>query len=65
MLVCSQKTLSVAALLLPQIAAEPGMQLDASQAGLAMVVCVFVYIVQLALDFGIGSQWAKSSTNEP
>ena len=58
-LVCSQKTLSVAALILPQVAEQLKIQLGASGGGIAMVVCVFVYIVQLAIDFLIGSEWSK------
>lgn len=58
-LICSQKTLSVSAMLLPQVAAQPSMQLSETSAGVAMVVCVFVYIAQLAIDFLIGAAWAK------
>ncbi len=58
-LVCSQKTLSVAALLVPQVAAQPGLQLTAGGGGIAMVVCVFVYIAQLSIDFLIGAEWSK------
>lgn len=46
-------------MLLPQVAAQPSMQLSETSAGVAMVVCVFVYIAQLAIDFLIGAAWAK------
>lgn len=59
-LICSQKTLSVAALLLPQIAAQPGLRMSAGQAGIAMIVCVFTYIAQLAIDFMIASAWSRN-----
>ena len=58
-LVCSQKTLSVAALMIPQLASDPSLALTASGAGVAMIVAVFVYIAQLALDFLIASRWAS------
>ena len=57
-LVCSQKTLSVAALMIPQLASDPSLALTVSGAGVAMIVAVFVYISQLALDFLIASRWA-------
>ena len=57
MLVTSQKTLSVAALLIPQLSSGSA-SLRPSAGGYALLVCVFVYVLQLAMDFTIGSYWA-------
>lgn len=59
-LICSQKTLSVAALMIPQLASEPCLPLTPSSSGIAMIVVVLVYIIQLAIDFVIASGWAMS-----
>ena len=53
----SQKTLSVAALLIPQLSSGSA-SIRPSASGYALLVCVFVYVLQLAMDFTIGSYWA-------
>lgn len=53
----SQKTLSVAALIVPQLLKDAAGDTAASRAGMAMVAIVFVYLAQLALDSLISSAW--------
>ena len=48
-LVTSQKSLSVAALIIPKLAGDKG--------GIPLLVCVFVYLLQLAIDFWMVSLW--------
>ena len=56
----SQKTLSVATLIIPQLAkATSSSALRQSTMGYALLVCVFVYILQLAMDFMIGNAWSQ------
>lgn len=56
----SSKTLSVAALVVPQLAAESSVL---GRPGIALVVCVFVYLIQLAIDFFIASAWMRDGAD--
>lgn len=58
-LVASQKTLTVAVPVLSSLAQQSPHTISAAMAGVAVVPCMFVHLLQTVIDFAVVAQWKQ------